>query len=317
VRFVRRRVAFLLVVLLAVTFLSFYLINLLPSDPTISILGPNATEEARAQLRGELGLDDPLLVRYGNWLGDTFTGDLGKSYLNQQPVAEALGDRLPVSLQLMLYSQILALVLAIPIGIIAAQRANGIFDKTSTVGAFGLLSLPNFVLGVVLVFVFAIQLNWFPATGYTKFGENPFENIKTLFLPAVTLAMAEMAVYIRLLRTDMIATLQEDFITMAKAKGLPTWRILLRHAFRPSIFSLVTVAGLNVGRLIGGALIVEIIFALPGVGSYVVQAIYARDYLAVQGAVAVIAIGYVVVNFLVDMLYAVLDPRVRHARAAA
>jgi peptide/nickel transport system permease protein len=214
-------------------------------------------------------------------------------------------------------SQLLALAIAIPIGVLAAQRANGLFDKLSTLTAFGFLSVPNFVLGVLLVYVFAVKLNWFPAIYSTSFGEDPLENLRELVLPSITLAAAELAVYIRLLRTDMIATLNEDFITMAKAKGMPTRRILFRHAFRPSIFSLVTVAGLNIGRLIGGALVIEILFAIPGIGSLIVQAIYSRDYLVVQGGVVVIAVGYVLVNFFVDLLYAVLDPRVRHARAAA
>jgi peptide/nickel transport system permease protein len=316
-RFLRQRLIGLLLVLLAVTFFSFLLINLLPEDPTTAILGPGATEESKAQLREDLGLDDPLPVRYVNWLGDSLSGDLGKSYLTNQPVAEAIRERLPLSVELVIYSQLLALVIAIPCGIIAAQRSNGVFDKATTFSSFGLLSIPNFVLAIVLIFIFAVKLDWLPATFSTRFTEDPLLNLKELFLPAVTLAAAELAVYIRLLRTDMLATLQEDYIAVAKAKGMPTRRILLRHAFRPSVFSLVTVAGLNFGRLIGGALIVEIIFAIPGIGSYTVESIYRRDYLAVQGAVVVIAVGYVLINFLVDILYAVLDPRVRHARAVA
>jgi peptide/nickel transport system permease protein len=181
--------------------------------------------------------------------------------------------------------------------------------------AFGFLAVPNFIVGVVLVLVFAVQLGWVPATGYTPFFDSPFENLRAMILPAVTLALAELATYMRLLRTDLITTLQEDFITMARAKGLSSWRILLRHALRPSSFSLVTVAGLNIGRLIGGTVIVEFIFALPGIGALAVGSIFSKDYLVVQGTVLVIALGYVLVNFAVDLLYASIDPRVRHAAA--
>jgi peptide/nickel transport system permease protein len=224
---------------------------------------------------------------------------------------------MPVTIELLIYSQFIALVVAIPMAIIAAQRAGGIFDRASTSVAFALLSVPNFILAIVLILVFAVRLKMFPATGYVDFTSNPLENLKDLFLPALTLAVAEMAVYLRLLRTDLIETLQEDYIMMAKAKGLSPRRILLRHAFRPSTFSLVTVIGLNFGRLIGGTFIVEVIFALNGLGKYTVDGIIGRDYIPVQGAVVVIAVGYVLINFAVDMFYAVLDPRIRHARAIA
>jgi peptide/nickel transport system permease protein len=317
VRLLARKLAGLVLVLLAVTFLSFMLINLLPSGPVISILGPGATEEAKAELEEDLGLDDPIPQRYANWVSDAASGDLGKSYITQQPVWDAIKEALPLSIELMLYAQFLALVVAIPVGIVAAQRADGIFDKVSTIGAFGLLSVPNFVLGVVLVYVFAIKLDWFPALFSTRFSEDPAANLKEMFLPAVTLAAAELAVYIRLLRTDLIATLQEDYITMAKAKGMSSRYIMLRHAFRPSVFSLVTVAGLNMGQLIGGALVVEVLFGIPGIGFLSVSSILSRDYLMVQGCIVVIATGYVLINFAVDLFYAVIDPRVRRVRAAA
>jgi peptide/nickel transport system permease protein len=245
------------------------------------------------------------------------TGDLGESARNQQPVWEAITQRLPVTIELLLYSQFLALVVAVPMGLVAAQRAGGVFDRVSTSALFALLSVPNFMLALVLILIFAVRLQWFPAVGYTPFTEDPLENLRSFFLPALTLAVAEMAVYMRLLRTDLIATLQEDYITMAKAKGMPSRRVLLRHAFRPSTFSLVTVIGLNFGRLIGGTLIVEVIFALNGLGKYTVDGILGQDYIPVQGAVVVIASGYVLINFAVDMFYAVLDPRIRHARALA
>jgi peptide/nickel transport system permease protein len=316
-RFVRKKLVQLLLVLLAVTFISFFMLNLLPGNTAEVICGVGGGQECVDQKTEELGLDDPIPVRYVEWLGNALTGDLGSSARNQQPVWEAIQQRLPVTIELLIYSQVLALVVAIPVAVVAAQRNGGIFDRASTTVAFALLAIPNFVLAIVLILLFAVNWKIFPATGYTEFTEDPIENLRSLFLPALTLAVAEMAVYLRLLRTDLIATLQEDYITMAKAKGMPSRRILLRHAFRPSTFSLVTVAGLNMGRLIGGTLIIEVIFALNGLGKYVVDGILGRDYIPVQGGVVVIAVGYVLINFGVDMLYAVLDPRIRHARALA
>jgi peptide/nickel transport system permease protein len=316
-RFVRKKVVQLLLVLLAVTFLSFFMLNLLPGNTAQVLCGLGGGQECVDQKTEELGLDRPLPVRYVTWLGNAVTGDLGSSARNQQPVWEAIKQRMPVTIELLLYSQFLALAVSIPMAIIAAQRAGGIFDRVTTSVAFALLSIPNFILAIVLILIFAVRLQWFPATGYVDFMDNPAENLKDLFLPALTLAVAEMAVYLRLLRTDLITTLQEDYIMMAKAKGLSPRRILLRHAFRPSTFSLVTVIGLNFGRLIGGTFIVEVIFALNGLGKYTVDGIIGRDYIPVQGAVVVIAVGYVLINFAVDMFYAVLDPRIRHARAIA
>jgi peptide/nickel transport system permease protein len=314
VRFLAKRLLQLLPVLFAVSALSFLLVNLLPGDPTIAILGPGATEENRAELREQLGLNEPLPTRYVTWVGDSLTGDLGRSYVSNQPTSEALRQRLPVTLELLLLSQLLALALAVPLALLAAGKPNGVVDRVSSSTAFGFLAIPNFMLGVLLIYLFAVQLNLFPATGYTPFKDNPAENLHSLALPAITLGVAELAVYLRLLRTDLIATLQEDYIDMARAKGLSRNYILLRHALRPSTFSLVTVAGLNLGRLIGGAFVVEYLFALPGIGSLTVEAIFRRDYIVVQGTVLLVAVGYVLANFFVDLLYGILDPRVRHAR---
>ena len=315
--FIWRKLLQLVVVLLCVTFLSFFMLTLLPGNLADTLCGIGCTQEQRDAKVEELNLDDPLLVRYVDWLGNVARGDFGRSGRTQQEISEALTQRIPVTAELVLYSQFLALAIAVPAAVIAARRAGGWFDRASTTTAFGFLSAPPFVVAPVLVLIFAVNLKWFPATGYTPFTENPAANLRDFFLPSLTLALAEMAVYLRLLRTDLISTLQEDYITMAKAKGIPPKRILWRHAFRPSTFSLITVAGLNMGRLIGGAFIVEVIFALNGLGKYIVDGILGRDYLAVQAGVVVVATAYVLINFGVDLLYAVLDPRIRHARALA
>jgi len=311
-----RRTATLLAVLVAVTGLSFLLTSLLPGDPTTALLGTNATAENVAALRDQLDLDDPMPVRYVKWLGNLVQGDMGRSYASGEEVSTAIRRNLPVTFELLLLSQVVALGGAIPLAVLSARRPDGIVDRLTTSLSFGLISIPYFMLAVLMVFLFAERLGWFPATGYTPFTEDPVANLRGMALPAFSLGLAEMAAYTRLLRTDMIATLQEDYITMAKAKGLSPLYILMRHAFRPSTFSLVTVAGLNVGRLIGGTFIVEYIFAVPGLGQLALNGIFSREYLVVQGTVVVVAVGYVLVNFVVDILYSILDPRTR-ARAIA
>lgn len=318
-RFIVQRVLRLFPVLFAVTVLTFLMINLLPGSPINSILGLQQSDPVQVErLKRELKLDDSIPVRYGDWISKAvLKGDLGRSYRSRVPVRESLAERLPLSLTLMFYAQVMSLLIAIPLGILTAYRQGGALDRATTAGAFGLLSMPSFMLGIILIFVFAVRFRWFKATGWVPIGDNLGDHFRSAFRPALTLSVGQIAIYTRLLRTDMIATLQEDFITMARAKGMPTRRILLRHALRPSSLSLITIAGINIGQLIGGALIVEQLFALPGVGRLIVEGILARDYLVVQGGVVVVCVGFVLVNFFVDMLYALLDPRIRHARSLA
>jgi len=342
-RFFVRKLAQLVVVLLLVTFFSYLMLELLPGDTAERLCAGGGTEECVAQKRAELNLDDPLPVRYVRWLGGAISGDLGSSARNAQPVSDALGERMPVTLSLLLYSQFIALIVAVPLAFFAARRAGGFLDRGSSATLFMLLAVPNFVMAMLLIWIFPVTLNIGNASGYTPvtpldignplsdpigFIPNLFSSIPqfigslpanffSLLIPAVCLAVAEMAIYMRLLRTDLIATLQEDYIAMARAKGLPPRRVLLGHAFKPSTFSLITVIGLNFGRLIGGTIILEVIFGLNGLGGYTYAAIQGQDYIAVQGAVLLIAIFYVMINFVVDLLYAALDPRIRHARAIA
>ncbi len=314
-KFLGRRLLYLLPVLLAVTLLTFLVASLLPGDLATTILGDQATPEKVAALRAEMGLDLPIWQRYGIWLWDVLHGDLGRSFRTGETVWGAVTARLPVSLELMVIGVVLALVISIPLAILCAVKSGSGVDRFFTGLAFGKLSLPNYMVAILLIYLFAVELNWLPATGWVPFHEDPLANLRSFILPAVTLAFAEWPVLMRVLRSDMIATLQEDYIAMAKAKGLRPARILLVHALKPSSLTLVTVAGINIGRLIGGALIVETIFALPGIGRLLVGAIYARDFIILQGVVLFVATGFVVVNFIVDMLYAVLDPRIRHGRA--
>lgn len=309
-----RQVMRLVVVLLCVTLLTFFIVNILPGDVAIVILGSLATPEDIAGLRADLGLDRPMLVRYADWLGSALSGDLGRSYRNGEPVAQAILDRLPVSLQLMVMAQVIALGISIPVALLSVRKPGGLFDRLSASAAFGFLAMPNFMLGIVLIYLFSVTFDLLPATGFTPMSEGLWNNFESMILPSLTLGLIEWTVLMRVLRSDLLTTLKEDFILLARAKGLPPWRVLLQHALRPSSFTLITILGLNIGGLIGGAVIVEQIFALPGVGRLLLGGIFNRDLILVQGAVSFIAVGFVVINFLVDMLYAVLDPRVRHVR---
>ncbi len=309
--FVARKFARLIAVVLAVSALTFLMVSLLPGDVAYLIVGQDASEAEVNAVRARLGLDRPIVERYVVWLWAALQGDLGLSLRSSEPVMDAILSRLPVTVELLVLSQILALSLAVPAGIVSAYYQGRRIDRILTSTAFAMISIPGFVLAIVLIFVFAIRLGWLPATGYEPLSEGLWTNLRTFVLPAFSIALVEWVPLMRTLRSDMIATLQEDFISLARAKGLSTWRILTYHALRPSSFTLITLLGLAVGSLIGGALIIEIIFALPGVGRLLVTAIYARDYLVVQGCILFIAVAYVSVNFLVDVVYALLDPRIR------
>jgi len=313
--YVRRKIIHLIPITFAVTALSFLFIDLLPGDVADAIAGvgtDNAiVDEAAVQaIREDLGLDKPIYFRYVAWLGGAFQGELGKSYQTGQMVSEAIALRLPVTLQLLLMAQFLAVAFAVPAGIFTAYRAGKATDQVVTTLTFIFLAAPSFVIAIVLAFTFAVLLNWFPATGYVPITEDLWGNIRSFTLPAISLALIEWPILSRVLRNDMIATLQEDYISLAKAKGLSDVYILFRHALRPSSFTLITIVGIQLGNLISGAVIVESIFALPGIGSLLIESIHGREVLMVQGIVALIAVAYVAINLAVDLLYGMLDPRV-------
>jgi peptide/nickel transport system permease protein len=313
--FVARRLLYLVPVLLAVSLLTFLIASLLPGDLAYVILGDQATPEKVAALRRDMGLDQPVWWRYLSWLGNVLQGDFGRSFRTGQTVLQAVSERLPVSLELMVLAELMGLAIGVPLAIACAVRSGSAFDRFMTGSAFGMLSVPTFLSAILLIYLFAVELRWLPATGYMPFGEDPAANLRFMVLPALTLALAEWPGIMRVLRSDMIATLQEDYIAMARAKGLKASRILFVHALKPSSLTLITITGINIGRLIGGALIVETIFALPGIGRLLVSAILTRDLIILQGVVLLVAGGFVIMNFIVDMLYAVLDPRIRHGHA--
>ena len=310
-RFWSGKLVHLILVVLAVTVITFAMLDLLPVSIVHEIAGRSATAADIAAIRAGLALNDPLPVRYGRWLADLLHGDFGRSLTSGQPVGAALRSQLPVTIELLLLAQLISLTLALPVGIVSAWRADGKLDRFFGTLGFALSSLPSFALAVVFIFVFSLRLKWFPATGYTPLAGGVWANLQGMVLPAASIALVEWVVLMRVLRGDLISTLQEDFILLARAKGLPTWSILLRHALRPSCFSLVTLLGVHAGNLIGGAVIVENLFALPGIGRLLLTGIFAQDFPLVQGCVLLIAVGYVAVNFLVDLCYGLIDPRIR------
>jgi peptide/nickel transport system permease protein len=313
--FIARRLLYLAPVLVAVSLLTFLIASLLPGDLAYVILGDQATPDKVAALRHDMGLDQPIWWRYLGWLGHVLEGDFGRSFRTGQTVLQAVAERLPVSFELMLLAELAALAIGIPLAIACAVRSGSAFDRFMTGSAFGMLSVPAFLSAILLIYLFAVELHWLPATGYVPFSEDQLGNLRCFVLPALTLALGEWPVLMRVLRSDMISTLQEDYIAMARAKGLKPSRILLVHALKPSSLTLVTVTGINIGRLMGGTVIVESVFALPGIGRLLLGAIYTRDLIILQGVVLCVAAGYVLMNFIVDMLYAVLDPRIRHGHA--
>jgi peptide/nickel transport system permease protein len=325
--YVLRRLVILIPTLVLVTAFTFWLQNSRGDtrDLAFQILGPRATPEAVDDVVQEFHLDEPMHTRYMLWLSDAVRGDLGRSAIQGQDVSRAISNAIPISLQLMLYAQLVALLIAIPAGVYASYRANRRGDRVASTAALAAISIPEFVLAILLVLFLAlggftigpltIGGSVLPAARYVPFGDSTIDHFKHMALPTLALALGLAATYMRVLRSDMITTLQDNFITTAKAKGVSDRRILWAHALRPSSFTLLTLFGITTGTLIGGALIVETIFNLPGLGTTVFTAISQKDFLVVQGVVVVVAVGFVLINFLVDLLYAVLDPRVRHVRA--
>ena len=304
----------LLLVLFLASVATFALVSLLPGDPAVHILGDQAAPERYAEVRQELGLNDPLIPRYFKWLGNVLQGDLGKSVIPPKPgVWEQIVAALPVSLQLAVMGIVVSIVVSIPIALLAAHKPGGRFDRWSSAGAFAGLSLPSFLVGLLLILLFVRQLGWLPRSEWSRLTAKAgyWENIRHAIMPVVTIAVSEIAVFSRLLRDDLVRTLDSEFIASARTRGLSPTRVMVRHALRPSSFSFVTLAGVNFGRLIGSTVIVETLFTLPGLGTLLVRSASKGDITTVQGVVIVVAVLYVLVNLGVDLLYTWLDPRLR------
>ncbi|MFI0367824.1 ABC transporter permease [Actinomadura sp. 1N219] len=309
-----RRLVELALVLLIVSMGTFALVDLMPGDPAVVVLGEGHAPAEYAAKREAMGLTDALPVRYGNWVADALTGDLGESFVPPYgDVAGRVAAALPVSAELAVLAMIMALAAAAPLAMWSAYRSGGLVDRVVSAATFGVLSVPSFLAGMLLIALFAERLGWFPRLEWARLGDGLGGNLYHAFLPALTIALMETATFTRVLRSDLITTLQEDFILAAKAKGMTPVHVLLRDALRPSSFSLITLMGISLGRLIGSTVIVEYLFALPGMGTLIIGAADQGDVPTVQGAVLVIALIYVLVNAVIDLSYGRLDPRIRRA----
>jgi peptide/nickel transport system permease protein len=314
---VGRRLLTAIPVLLGVTFLTFVVMNLIPGNPARLILGINATPGQIQQTDIKLGLNHPFWDRYWLWLDGLLHGNLGVAYSNQQSVNTDLAQHLPVTCWLLLYTLVVSLGLGVLVAVLAARKPNGIADRISLAVSMLGLSIAPYVLALVLIYVFAVKVQWFPAIS-NSLGSNPLQAIRALTLPAASIGFPLFAVYSRLLRADIVEQMQrEDYIVTAKAKGVAPWRVLIVHATRNSMFTLITLVALNLGTLIGAVAIIEPIFSLPGIGAELIGAIQINDLPLVEGIVVVFALVTVAGNLLADLMYAVLDPRIRYGRSAS
>ncbi|HKA60804.1 MAG TPA: ABC transporter permease [Methylomirabilota bacterium] len=307
-----RRLIATIPVLLLVTAGVFALIHLTPGDPIDAMMAESVDDSVKREMRRDLGLDRPLYLQYATWMGRLLQGDLGRSIRNREPVIENVGRRIRPSLQLAGLAMAISLLVATPIGILSAARRNSGLDRVGTSFALFGICMPNFLIALLLIFVFGVTLRWLPISGYVDPLEEPWDGLRSLALPAITLGLALAAVITRTLRSSMLEALSEDYIRTARAKGLSDGAVIRRHALKNALIPVVTVLGLQLGTLIGGAVITEYVFALPGVGRLVVDAVFARDYPLVQGVVLLIAVGFIVSNLMVDLLYGWIDPRIRH-----
>lgn len=313
-RLALRRLATAIPVLWGVTALTFVVLNALPGNAARQLLGAEATPEQVQQLTVQLGLDKPLVTRYWDWLSGVLTGDLGHSLASGQAVSAIFAARLPVTVELAVYALVVSLVLTVPVALLATRRPGGLADRVSMAVSMAGLSIANYVLALLLVIVFAVYIPVFPAIGFVPLSQSVGENIWALTLPAVAIGFPLFCFYTRLLRSDIVDQLQEDYVVTARAKGIGSFRVLIRHALRNSLFGLLTIVGLNLGNLLGGTVITEQIFALPGIGQALIQAIDSRDVVVVQAIVLFIAAVVVFMNLITDILYAILDPRIRYGQ---
>ncbi len=312
IAYVLRRLALAVPVVLLVGTITFVLMQLTPGDPAAVMLGPEATPDQVAELRESMGLNQPLYQRYPRWLLDVLRFDLGQSIFLNRPVSEAILDRLVPTLQLTLYALIIAVTIGVPAGVIAAMNRNTFIDRALMLFAMSGTAIAGFFLGILLILLFAVRLKWLPSGGYAALTDDPVRHFKSMILPAMAVGLSVAGLPARLVRSTMLDVLHEDYIRTAVAKGLPPRRVAIGHALRNALLPAITVFGYTLGDLLGGAVVVETVFSLPGMGQLVVNSIARRDFPVIQGVVMTIAIFYMLTSLLVDILYVALDPRVKH-----
>jgi peptide/nickel transport system permease protein len=307
-----RRLLSAIPVLFIVSLISFGLMRLIPGDPAASIAGPSATPAQIDQLRRDLGLDEPLLMQLLHYYQGLLQGDFGKSLLLGKGVLAATLERLPVTIGLSLYALVLTLLIGVTSGIIAALRQNTWVDQVAMMIAMLGISIPNFFLGLLMIIFFAVQLGWLPSGGYVPFSQDPLGWLRSTTMPAISLALLQAGLLARITRSGMLEVLRQDYVRTARAKGLPERQVILKHALANALIPIVTVVGIIISLLLSGAVVTEALFSLPGMGQLLTQAVLSRDYPMVQGGLLLVTTFLVVVNILVDILYAMIDPRVRY-----
>lgn len=310
--YILRRLILMIPVLLIVGTVVFTLVHLTPGDPAAVILGPEASGEQVEELRDRLGLNDPFYEQYLRWLAGVVRLDFGESLFIGEPVTQALIDRAQPTLTLTFYALALQIIIGIPAGLMAAVRHNSILDRAIMMFSISGAAMPNFFLGILLILIFAVRMGWLPSGRYVPLTDDPLEHFRHMLLPAFALGISAAGLLARLVRSTMLDVLHEDYVRTAMAKGLPDRLVIVRHALRNALIPAITVIGLSVGGLLGGAVVTETVFTLPGMGRLIVQSVGRRDYPVIQGGVMVIAAVYVLINLLVDLLYVYLDPRVRY-----
>ncbi len=310
--YILRRLIMLVPVLLVVGIVVFALVHLTPGDPAAVILGQNATGEQIEQLRDQLGLNDPLLVQFVRWFGGVLQLDFGESIFLGRPVSQTIFERAQPTLLLTFYALVIQISIGVPAGVIAAVRRDSIVDRALMLVSISGAAVPTFFLGILLILFFAVRLRWLPSGGFVEITDDPVAHFKRMILPAFALGFSSAGLLARLVRSSMLDVLREDHVRTAFAKGLPRRVVVVRHALRNALIPAVTVIGYSLGGLLGGAVVTETVFTIPGMGRLVVQSIGRRDYPLIQGAVMTIAAIYVLVNLLVDILYVFLDPRIRY-----
>jgi peptide/nickel transport system permease protein len=309
-----RRLVQMVPVVLLVTIVSFALIFVLPGDPAMLIIGDRSagSPELYQSIRSELGLDRPVYMQYLDWLGRVVRGDLGRSTRDKEPIVNGMAIRLPITLELTALAMLLSLAVAIPAGIVAAVRPNGVWDMLGSIVALGGIAMPPFFLAILLIFFMAVSLQWLPPSGYERFTDSPARNLQLMILPTITLGLGLAGPMMRQVRSGLLEILGQEYVTTARAKGLQPRVVLLAHALRNAMIPIITVIGLQVGRLLGGTVIVETMFGIPGIGRWAVDSILLRDFPVVQAVCLVMAFGVLTANLLADMVYAVVDPRITY-----
>ena len=312
--YLARRTLLALLALFGVIVLVFVMVRLVPGDVVTNLVGieGNVTKERMVELRRLFGLDLPIHVQFAQWFGALLTGDMGSSLRSGRPIATDIALRFPVTLELSVLALLIALGIAVPLGVVAATRRGTIWDYLASLFALIGLAAPNFWLAILLILFFSLQLRVLPPTGFVIFSENPLDNLRHMILPSVALGLSLAAATARITRSTLLEVLGLDYVRTARAKGVSERVVIYRHAMRNALIPVVTVVGLQVGALLGGAVIIEEIFGLPGVGRFALEGINLRDYPVVQGAVLVVSAAFVFVNLAVDLLYATIDPRVRY-----